>query len=88
MVRSVTNKSPAVVKCQTQGMTQRETAEKLEMSLSWVQTHWERSATPGRPSYRSAVKALIAEGKTDKEIAKVLNISVSTANRHRHTGND
>lgn len=84
MVRLAANQSPAVSQCQAEGRTQRQTAEKLGMSLACVQTHWTRSGQFGRPTKRNAVKLLLAQGNTDKQISQELHISVSTVNRQRN----
>jgi DNA-binding NarL/FixJ family response regulator len=74
----------AVAECQAKGMTQKGTAQVLGISLAGVQKYWRRSNCLGRPSYANEVRELLNEGKTDKEIAQALGISISTANRQRH----
>ena len=83
MVRVAVIRSPEVTQCQSQGMTQRKTAEKLGISLSCVQTHWKRSGKNGRPGYRHIVAPMLLKGKIDNEISELLKISKSTVKRLR-----
>lgn len=77
----------AIRRSQAAGMTQRATAEALGISLTAVAYHWQRAEKRGRPQGKSQnaqqIAALIAEGKTDREIAEALGVAVSTANRQR-----
>ena len=73
-----------VAECQAKGMTQKQTATALDISLSGVQAYWQKSPEFGRPNNNAvAVARLVAEGKTDREISQELQIAVSTVNRHR-----
>lgn len=68
--------------CQAQGMTQQQTAERLGVSLSNVQKHWQRAEQRGRPSNTAErVAQLAAEGMTTAQIAERLGVARSTVTR-------
>ncbi|EBZ6776920.1 hypothetical protein GQG94_004731 [Salmonella enterica] len=79
----------AIRECQCAGMTQAATAKKLGISLTAVCYHWQKQTNRGRPKGKGSnaeqIAQLVKEGKTDREIAEILKIAISTANRQRRT---
>lgn len=77
---------------QVQGMTQREAAAALNVSLSTVQKYWKRTEQRGRPSNTAEqVAQLTAEGMTTAQIVERItpqaqdSPSVEMITPHRRT---
>lgn len=87
MAKKTENIEQRVADAKAAGMTQKETAAHIGVSVPTVAKYWPTDGAQHRPSRlieeKRQIEELVAAGVTSKQIAAQLGISESTVARHR-----